>query len=457
MKAVYENCALLDQRAVDLGLDELILMENAGFHLANFTQKALKKRGLKGAKILIVLGAGNNAADALVAARNLKNVNLFCVDNLLESKFKKSPLFEKHYQIAKNLHLNFLEKKPNLNEFDAIIEAIFGAGSRALQGEIAEFVEELNETKAFKIACDLPCGLGFGVHFKAHLCVCMGALKELLLEDFAKQSVGKIKLANLGLSREKYASSPKAFLLEKKDLKLIKREKSSNKGSFGHGFIYANASAGSLCALAALNFGAGLVSLIAEKAFSPLIMCKTKIDESASAAALGMGLENLNTLKEPLLTKIPLVLDANCFNTELILPFLQRKDVIITPHPKEFTRLWKMVFDENLSLETLQKNRFFHLKKMAQKLECVIVLKGANTLICQNDKLFVVNLGTAALAKGGSGDALSGMILALLCGGFEGLEAAKNAVLAHALVAKKYTKNINSFDALKLIKGLECL
>ncbi len=75
----------------------------------------------------------------------------------------------------------------------------------------------------------------------------------------------------------------------------------------------------------------------------------------------------------------------------------------------------------------------------------------------QKEKLFVVNLGNQALAKGGSGDVLSGMIAAHLGFGFSALEAAKNACLAHALVAKKYKFNKNSFDAIKLIKGLKCL
>ena len=75
----------------------------------------------------------------------------------------------------------------------------------------------------------------------------------------------------------------------------------------------------------------------------------------------------------------------------------------------------------------------------------------------QKEKLFVVNLGNQALAKGGSGDVLSGMIAAHLGVGFSALDAAKNATLAHWLVAKKYKFNKNRCDALKLTKGLKCL
>ncbi len=248
-----------------------------------------------------------------------------------------------------------------------------------------------------------------------------------------------------------------SFWLKKRDLELIKRGKNSNKGDFGHGFIAGSASAGTLAGLAALNFGAGLVSLIKAKPFSPLIMQKDKIESSANAVAVGMGLDDLSILDEPLLKKIPVILDANCFLSEKIKPFLQRQNVVLTPHPKEFTRLYKIAFDENLSVENLQKNRFFYARKFTQNYKCVLVLKGANPIVAQFGVIFVINCGTSALAKAGSGDALAGMILALLCGGFSPLKAATNAVLAHALVSKKWRFNPNSFDALKLIKGLKCL
>ncbi|TQR33738.1 bifunctional ADP-dependent NAD(P)H-hydrate dehydratase/NAD(P)H-hydrate epimerase [Campylobacter sp. MIT 99-7217] len=457
MKAIYKDCKKLDERAVNLGLDELILMENAGLNLADLIKKKLLKKKSK-PRILFLLGGGNNAADGLVAARILQNdfkkIRLFCVDE----KLKKSALFEKQLQIAKNLKLHFLKKEPRFKKFDVIVECIFGSGlKRALDDDLAELIIRANQSKALKIACDVPCGLGFKTSFKADLTATMGAMKELLLEDFAKPNVGKIKLLNLGLDEKKFAPFNESFLLEAKDLRLIKRNKSANKGDFGHGFIAASASAGTLAGLAALNFGAGLISLIAPSSFSPLIMIKERFENTATAGALGMGLLNLELLKDKLLEKIPLVLDANCFLSEEILNFLNRRDAILTPHPKEFTRLYEKAFNENLSVKDLQQNRFFYARKFASAFECVLVLKGANPIIVQKNQLFVVNLGNEALAKAGSGDALSGMILALLCAHFKPLEAAKNAVLAHALMAKKYKHNPNSFDALKLIKGLKCL
>lgn len=454
MKAVVKNAKALDERALNLGLDELILMENAGQKLAQIAKKALRKKGIKRGRILILLGQGNNAADGLVAARHLKNALCFIVDKNL----KKSTLFKKQEQIALNLGVNFLNKEPNFQSFDCIIDCIFGSGlNKDINEDLKCLLNKVNKSRALKIACDIPTALGFEICFKANITVTMGVIKECLLEDYAKASVGKIKRVNLGLSENKYTQNPTSFLLEKKDLKLIKRAKNSNKGDFGHGFIVGSASAGSLAALAALNFGIGLVSLVGEKPFSPLIMHKQKLDESATAVALGMGLKDLSILDEVLLAKMPVILDANCFQSTKIKPFLHRENVILTPHPKEFARLWQIAFNEALSVEQIQQKRYFYVDKFIQHFNCVLVLKGANTIIAQKEQKFIVTLGNEALAKGGSGDALAGMILALLCAQFSPLKAATNAVLAHALAAKVYKFNPNSFDALKLIKALRCL
>ncbi len=438
MKTITDDIKTLEQNAINKGLDELILMENAGLNLAKLIKKEAKKirkqYKIKKVKILFLLGGGNNAADGLVALRNLKHAKAYKLG------FKENEIFKKQEQILKNFGFKFAKKEPKFKKFHIIVDCILGTGTnREVDEKTKEILEKVNQSKALKIACDIPTNLGFTPCFKADITQCMGALKEILLEDFAKEFVGKIKLANLGINAKKFSLDSKAFLLEEKDLKTIERNTSSNKGNFGHIYIIASASAGTLAGLGALNFGSGLVSLVAKKSFSPLLMLKEKIENNASAIALGMGLENLDILKDEILQNIPLVLDANCFLSEAVLWYLSRKDVVITPHPKEFIRLYKMCFDEDLSIEDLQRNRFFYAKKFAQNYDCVLVLKGANPIIIQKEKIFVVNLGNEALAKGGSGDVLSGMIATLLGVKFSALEAAKNACLAHALVAK----NIN--------------
>ncbi|MDL0104145.1 NAD(P)H-hydrate dehydratase [Campylobacter felis] len=450
MKAVVKESKSLDLRAVSLGLDELILMENAGIALAKLIKKECKK--LQNKRVLFLLGGGNNAADGLVALRHLKKAKAY------KMGFKENKMFAKQEQILKNYGFSFLAKEPKIKRYGVIVDCIFGSGFKGnLDAKTANFLKKINQHKALKIACDIPTALGSEVCFKADITLSMGAFKELLLEDFAKEFVGRLRLAKLGISHKLFSTEIKTYLLEKKDLKLIKRKTGTNKGAYGHIAIVGNAGAANLAGLGALNFGAGLVSLVKEKPNSALLMQKENLDFNFSAVALGMGLLNLELLKDENLSKKPLVLDANAFLDEAILSFLQREDVILTPHPKEFTRLFKMCFKQNLSVQDLQKNRFFYAEQFSQKYPCVLVLKGANTIISQKDKQFIVNLGKANLAKGGSGDVLAGMIAALLGAGFSPLKAAKNAVLAHALVSKTYQFNANSFDALKLIKGLKCL
>ncbi len=452
MKAIIDNIKILEQNAINKGLDELILMENAGVNLATLVKKQARRLGIKNSEILFLLGGGNNGADGLVAIRHLKKVKAY------KFGFKENETFKKQEQILKNFGFKFMKKKPKFKNFKLIVDCILGTGSnRILDEKNRKLLQKINQSKAFKIACDIPTNLGFFPCFRADITLCMGVLKELLLEDFAKEFVGKIKIANLGINSKKFTPHSQAFLLEEKDLKTINRKINAHKGNFGHVYIVADASAGTLAGLGALNFGSGLVSLVAQKSFSPLLMLKDKISSDADAIALGMGLKELEFLKDVNLQNKALVLDANCFLSEAVLWYLNKEDVVITPHPKEFVRLYKMCFGEDLSVEVLQKNRFFYAKKFSQNYNCVLVLKGANSIIAQKEKMFVVHSGNECLAKAGSGDVLSGMIAALLGAGFKSIEAAKNASLAHALVAKKYKFNKNSFDAISLIKGLRCL
>ncbi|OCX43718.1 bifunctional ADP-dependent (S)-NAD(P)H-hydrate dehydratase/NAD(P)H-hydrate epimerase [Campylobacter ornithocola] len=448
MKVIFKDNISYEKQLIEKGLDEFLMMENAGIELANFIKKKSKK--IKNAKILFLLGTGGNGADGLVAIRHLKKAFAYVIS------YKKSAMFIKQEQILKNIGFKFLKKEPKFKDFDIIVDCVFGSGlNKALDENLQRIFKKVSKSKALKIACDVPSGLGQEVSFKADYTLCMGVIKEILLEDFAKEFIGKIKIANLGL--KPYIQNTSSFLLEKKDLKLITKKANSNKGDFGHVYVFANKSAGTLAGLGALEFGAGLVSLVAKESFSPLIMLKDDIEGKVSAAAIGMGLDDLSILKDERLKNIPLILDANCFRSTNLFSYLDREDVVLTPHPKEFSMLLKLCFDEDISVEEIQSKRFFYVRRFSSKFKCVLVLKGANPIITQKEKLFVVNCGNEALAKGGSGDVLSGMIAALLGAKFNALEAAKNAVLAHALVAKNYKKNKISFDALKLIKGLKCL
>jgi hydroxyethylthiazole kinase-like uncharacterized protein yjeF len=140
-------------------------------------------------------------------------------------------------------------------------------------------------------------------------------------------------------------------------------------------------------------------------------------------------------------SEVPLILDAGVFSSEIILEFLEQKDrqIVLTPHPKEFVSLWNMTIDSPLNIAILQANRFDKVREFCELFPHVtLLLKGANMIVAQNEQLFINSFGTSKLSKGGSGDVLSGVIGALLAQGYDGLEATIQATLAFTSAAKAY-------------------
>jgi hydroxyethylthiazole kinase-like uncharacterized protein yjeF len=139
---------------------------------------------------------------------------------------------------------------------------------------------------------------------------------------------------------------------------------------------------------------------------------------------------------------LPIVLDADSFYHSEILTILEQKerDIVITPHPKEFAVLWEHLTGEKSSVAEVQRNRFEMVRKFnARYPHVTLLLKGANMLIAQEEQLYINPLGSSKLSKGGSGDVLSGLIVALLAQGFSGIEAAMQGSLALTLAAQQYS------------------
>jgi hydroxyethylthiazole kinase-like uncharacterized protein yjeF len=235
------------------------------------------------------------------------------------------------------------------------------------------------------------------------------------------------------------------FLLEKSDLVLpIRERKNSNKGDFGHLVVVSGDKAGAsvLAGLTALSFGAGLVSLLVEEKlfeFNPSLMQTFCIPAKTTAVIAGMGLGE-RAIDTAWFEKIPFVIDADlCYDKKI--KGLNTSKCVITPHAKEFASLLEMFDFGAHKVEEIQQKRFFWAKEFSLKFKGVLVLKGANTIIAQNGVLYVCALGSQALAKGGSGDILAGLIGALLAQGYTPLDAATNGVLAHSLAALRFKDN----------------
>jgi hydroxyethylthiazole kinase-like uncharacterized protein yjeF len=135
------------------------------------------------------------------------------------------------------------------------------------------------------------------------------------------------------------------------------------------------------------------------------------------------------------------VLDADSFYNEEILAVLEQKDreIVLTPHPKEFVVLWKLLTGEQLTVTEVQNKRFEMVRRFNAKYPHItLLLKGANTLIMQEERMYINPLGCSKLSKGGSGDVLSGLIVSLLAQGYTAIDAAVHASLALVAAANNY-------------------
>ncbi len=465
MRRLYRNCYAMDQKCYEeYGLSEDLLMEHAAEGMARQIEKRFKPAN----RVFIVAGPGNNGADGITLARLLQgryDVRLFLPLGA------KSAMAKLQLDRAKRVGVRLTQE---LQEADCIVDAIFGAGlSRPLSQEIATLVKRLNDLKGFKLACDIPTGLDergwpSPIAFRADLTVTMGALKEALYLDAAKEYVGLIECVDLGVDRSLYEDESHVMLLEKEDFTPPVRANhpSAHKGSFGHAAIFCGEKegAGIMAASAAARFGAGLTTLVLNKSLSlpPFLMSASGVPPRATALAIGMGLGESFDEKfleqEVVASSLAVVLDADAFLKPQLLQILYQEErkVVITPHPAEFARLWRYLMQEELSVEEIQQNRFDLARRFSAKFpNVVLLLKGANPIIAQKGRLYVNPLGTVALAKGGSGDVLSGLIAALLAQGYDTLEATIQGSLALALAAQSYEGADYAMLPLDLIEALQ--
>ena len=461
MKKIFDEVRSLDKRAIEeFHLTEDILMENASLGLKNYITKKFKKNS----SILIVCGSGNNGADGISLARLLQKkfeVSLYLVNE------PKTEIGKLQLKRAKSINVNFVNQ---IFQADVVVDCLFGTGlNKELDEDSVSLINSLNNLNSFKIACDIPSGLNslgqvIQTAFKADITITMGALKTALLTDIAKDFVGKIKVANLGLPEDIFQIETNKYLLQKSDLKLPLRDiQNSHKGTFGHVNIVSGEKIGAsiIASQASFAFGAGLVTIVSqnEKNIPFHIMQSKSVSENCTAIALGMGLGEIESLKleEILQLNIPKVLDADIFYNPLIVKYLD-ENVVLTPHPKEFISLLKLTNIANISIEELQDNRFLYVEKFCKIYPKVtLLLKGANVIISKNDKIYVNIFGSSKLSKGGSGDVLSGLIASLLAQGYTSLEAAINASLAHTIAAKKYKSNNYSMSPQDIIQGIKIL
>jgi hydroxyethylthiazole kinase-like uncharacterized protein yjeF len=449
----------------------IMLMERAAGQLADWiTKKIPKETSLK-----IFTGPGNNGGDGWALARLLMKreylsleVHCLKISGNLSSDAeinRKRLIKESRVQIK-----NIQSKKdfPEIGKNDYLIDALFGSGlSRPLDGLSAELVDYLNQSeKKGVIAIDIPSGLYAEDNSKNQKQSIIKASFTLTFQ-FPKiafffpenaRFVGKWIVLPIGIHHDYINNEPSSFYFtqEEEVIDIIKiREKFSHKGTYGHALLIAGSygmmGAAVLSAKATLRAGAGLVTthvplLGVDIIQSSIPESLLSIDKSEtcfsmyplinkySAIGIGPGLNmasDTGKVFEILLSEIeiPSVIDADAINLLAKIDNWQErlpKDCILTPHPKEFERLFGKFPD---SFSRLSAQISFSVSK-----KCTIVFKDAYTCVSTPEgNVWFNSTGNPGMATGGSGDVLTGLILGLLAQGYNTTEASVLGVYIHGL------------------------
>jgi len=411
----------------------------------------------------VCCGPGNNGGDGFVLARLAKQkglaVRVFCVGQTTEKPFTEEMKQARADWLALGEEIISFQGQALLA--DVIIDALLGIGARApLSTEFQQAVQAINQSQRPVLAIDIPSGLNadtgyFDQAVKATATITFIGMKLGLVSANAIDVVGELFFDDLGVETAKANIQPDAFRLDYNALisQVPKRRLSSYKGDNGHVCVVGGGQSGysgavCLAGEAALRAGAGLVSAVVAPESLPLLargpselMCYgledsaslTTLLERATFVVLGPGLSQTTWAEQffatALKTTKPLVVDADGLNWLAKNP-VKREQWVLTPHPGEAARLLAC------STYDIQSNRVEAAKAIQKKYGGITVLKGAGTIICDGNHLFVNAGGFPALGTGGTGDVLAGLIGGLAAQGLSLFLSAKLGVSVHSLAAE---------------------
>jgi len=431
-----------DARAVELGYPSILLMEAAGRAVA-----AAVSRNYPNAKqIAVAAGKGNNGGDGLVAARWLHFWGYKVVVYAPEGHKGDAALARA--ALAAHLPIHPLAET-NLDGVDVVVDALFGTGlSRPAAGDYAVLIEKINHAAVPAVAIDVPSGLPYKPFVKAELTVALAGLKPAHVFYPDRAACGKILLAPIGLPPEalEQPNLPDLTTPEEMRALLPTRPGNAHKGSVGRVLVAGGAleytGAPTLAALGAYKAGAGLVTVAypAEASIQPPLEAvrlpvaswtnARLFDARAEAVAVGMGggTGGGAAARAALKLKKPTVLDADALHPEVVRAYTNAVVAsVITPHPGEAARFLGED-PQNIASDPLRFGR-----ELAERFKTVVVLKGGPTVVCQPGRCSINTSGNPAMASGGMGDVLAGVIAALLAAGLPPYDAAKLGVYLHGL------------------------
>ncbi len=456
------------------GLSYGQLMYMAGTQCAKNISRIIEDKDVN---IAILCGSGNNGGDGYVIAKKLAEMNYYCISVISVNGEPKTDCAKIH---CENLHLeNRIVFQPRelfehvISCADVVVDCIYGTGFHgALPENVAKLLDEANNCPV-RIAVDVPSGVNSDTGecdtrcFKPTHTLVIAAMKQGLLSPECNDMLGEISLLDIGITDRCYKEYTARLTDNSMARPFPPRKRSSHKGTFGKlmniagCFSYNGAAA--MSTKAALRTGAGLVMLASTR--SVIAMHASAMNEATylplpetedgfiadgalslitdalakmNAVSLGCGMGNNETTRKiaeavVLKADCPIIIDAdgiNALSANIDILKERKGAAILTPHPLEFSRL------SGLSVKVIQSDRIGAAKRFAAEYGAVVVLKGANTVVASPDGEVYVNLtGNAGLARGGSGDVLTGIIAGMLAQGIDPFKAAVCGVYCHARAA----------------------
>ncbi|MEG0456954.1 MAG: NAD(P)H-hydrate dehydratase [Oscillospiraceae bacterium] len=468
-----EQMKHLENISANMGVDHMRLMENAGSIAA---KKINDTTSLENKNVVILCGKGNNGGDSAVVARKLigqcKKISLIVVSSIPSTK-QAYDMFERLVGTSVEiLQCDFDQSTAftRIINADIIIDGIFGTGFKGqLTGKIADIITACNNAKmscGCKFSLDIPSGIegDTGVCanncFKADYTIVFGAYKLAQFTSPADLYFGEVLFADIAIPKGamdvcKYTA--KITDTEYFKAKFPLRDKIANKGDFGKVLNIAGCKemtgAAYLSTISCLRSGAGLVCLasseyvcqtlgskLIENTFLPLkenengfisssnIPLILKRCENATAITIGCGLGLCSDTKQIVYS---LIIDAdgiNAISENINILKTAKAKIIITPHPGEMARLLKK------DIKYVRQNRIKVAQEFAVEYGVCVVLKGHGSVICSPDgTMHISNKGGPVLAKGGSGDVLTGIIGAFISQGLSLFDRAALGVYVHGM------------------------
>lgn len=460
------------------GITSAQLMERA----AAAVETEIARRWNGETPVVVFAGPGNNGGDALAVARMLHEEGYDVTTYLINPLGKLSPDCQQNRDQllecdgARLIEVTSQFEPPHLTPRTLVVDGLFGTGlTRSLSGGFAVLIKFINSSPAQVVSIDMPSGLmcednTLNVRSNiicAHLTLTFHRPKLSMFMADCQTYIGELKVLDIGLSEEKTAATDTPYLLaEEADICAMLRPRNpfGHKGTFGHALLvagsYGMAGAAVLAARACLRSGVGKISIhtptvnndILQQAVPEAVLLHdphaerittpvdtTPFDSLAIGPGIGTHSETaLAFIEQVRHTHIPLLIDADGLN---ILGghkgWIQQvpKDCILTPHPAELCRVGNQSTDSfGILSEAMQ---------MAAEHKFYIILKGHYTAVCTPEgRVYFNTTGNSGMATAGSGDVLTGIILALLAEKYPALNACRLGVYLHGLAGDLAAKEM---------------